>query len=683
MIQFATPWILWGALTAALPILIHLFGKRKTKQVAFSSLRFLKSLQHEQIRTLKIKQILILILRTLLLLFLVLAFAGPRYAPSSAQGVAHDVAVIVLDNSISSSLEQEGEPYVSRLKNLATDIAQQRSASEMIVWCEYAEPDARFVSSGQTVPDQFMDGLQPEFGTGDPVQYFSELRTWLDEQNFGSVDVFLLTDGQSAQYTALQELDLEPWKSSRWFIINPARRNLQAGITGVDFPGEMLQPGAEFPLEVTVSRSDSLIPSTTAIHVFRNGEKTGQSLLEWQKAMEKTEQFQIPVEQSGFFRIETATGDDEYRVDNHWYLNGYIPERVNVLLVSESPESGFFLETVLRSLSRETTQFSFRSIAPSQLSEELSGSVDLVVLVNTRLSEPSRQLLEQSSRQGTGIMIFPREKMREGTDNSLLPGLPSLGKIVELPDGTYQAVTSVNWQHPVFRNLSHRENATIQLPKVTRFFRISPGKYTRIMELESGNPLLIEAGIEKGKVWLWAVTPALTWTDLPRRGLFVPLIMRSIYYLSKAEQNYRNQLTTADAIIYNVTDHDVGTQLNLITPSGKSVVIPVQGGTAQYQEQLIPGHYSLYEEEELLALFSVNIMTRERDMGMLTSEQWQVIFGENYGGHFTPEQNTLHLQEAGLVRGTPLWQLLILLALLCAVGEMLLTRVSPVTEEMS
>lgn len=681
MIQFATPWILWGALTAALPILIHLFGKRKTKQVAFSSLRFLKSLQHEQIRTLKIKQILVLILRTLLLLFLVLAFAGPRYAPSSAQGVAHEVAVMVLDNSISSSFEQDGQPYLARLKSLATDVANQRGSSETIVWSAMRQPDTRYVTAGQSVPQQFLNDLEPQYGKTDLVQYFSDLRRWLDEQNYGSVDVFLFTDGQSEQFKVLQELNLEPWNSSRWFIVTPQQRNRQVGIASVDLPTEMLQPGVELPLEVQVARNDSTTPATTAIQVVRNGEKTGQSLIDWQDALQTTEQFQVPGEQSGFFRVEAAIGNDEYEADNHWYLNGYIPERVNVLLVSDSPESGFFLETVLQSLNEETTQFAFQSIALSQLADELSGNIDLVVLTNTVLSVSDRQSLEQARRQGTGIMIFPGDKMRGNANNPLLAGLPLLGDVVELPGEAYQSVSRVNWQHPVFRNLTYRDHATIQLPKASRFFRIGRGNYSRVMELSSGNPLVIESAGEGGKAWLWTVAPTLNWTDLPRRGMFVPLMMRSVYYLSNTEQNYRSQLTTGDAIQFTIQDTDISNRLTLITPTGKSVVIPVQGGTAQYTESLVPGHYSLNDGEKLLALFSVNIESQERSMATLNSEQWQVIFGDNYGGYFTPGQNTLHLQEAGLVRGTPLWQWLIALALLCVIGEMLLTRMDKTTKE--
>ena len=74
---FLNSVMLFALLAASIPIIIHLITRRKAKTILFSSLRFLKILENEQIKRLKIKQILLLIIRILIILFIILAFARP------------------------------------------------------------------------------------------------------------------------------------------------------------------------------------------------------------------------------------------------------------------------------------------------------------------------------------------------------------------------------------------------------------------------------------------------------------------------------------------------------------------------------------------------------------------------------------------------------------------------------
>jgi hypothetical protein len=53
---FLNPAILFGLLAASIPIIIHLFNLRKLKKIEFSTLTFLKELQKNKIRKIKLKQ---------------------------------------------------------------------------------------------------------------------------------------------------------------------------------------------------------------------------------------------------------------------------------------------------------------------------------------------------------------------------------------------------------------------------------------------------------------------------------------------------------------------------------------------------------------------------------------------------------------------------------------------------
>lgn len=674
MIQFGTPWILWGALTALIPILIHLFGKRRTHKVAFSSLRFLQTLQREQIRTLKLKQILLLILRTLILLLLVLAFANPRYAPSSARDIENEAAVIVFDNTISSSVETPEGTLLDELKTVAGDIAKYRDPESPVIWTSLMDPDSRFIQSAGEHPASAYDEIQPKYGRVNLETSLKSLRAWLNEEGYGAVDLFLCTDGQSAQYAALRNIDLSEWSGSRWYIVQPELHAGDAGITSVDFSDELLQPGVPIPLGVNVARSDSNNPMVTPVKVSRNGEAVGQSLIDWGTTLEKNQQFEIPVPESGFLQMQISLGEDGFEADNSWYLNANIPERLNVVLVSNSPDARYFLETALRSFAQHGSHMDFESITPSQMATTLSSPVDLVVLSDVLLNSEQKRLVQETVSNGMGLMIFPGPYTRQQPDYQVTKNLPAYNHYHALKSNAYLQAEQINWRNPVFRNLSEKEQSQIKKPEVSQYFSLGSGNYNSVIQLANGAPLLAETSLGQGKVWLWTTAPELTWSDLPRRGMFIPMLLRSLYYLSGNKVPYQNQLITGDVVQYTPAADWSGSELRLITPQGKSVVLPVTTGKVKFAETDQPGQYSIYDGKKLLAVFSVNIPRAERDMTYLSGEQWPVLFGDQFGDYLRPTDQTLNLQNAGLARGTPLWQWLLVLALLCVAGEMLLTR---------
>ena len=132
---FLNTAILFGLIAGAIPIIIHLITRQKAKTVFFSTLRFLKELQNQQIRRLKIRQILLLILRTLIILLLVLAFARPTLKRRLSTGVssaAKTTAVLILDNSLSMGLETSGQQLYDLARQRAQELEELFTAGDEI-----------------------------------------------------------------------------------------------------------------------------------------------------------------------------------------------------------------------------------------------------------------------------------------------------------------------------------------------------------------------------------------------------------------------------------------------------------------------------------------------------------------------------------------------------------------------
>ena len=69
--------LLWFLPFVLLPFIIHLLNKRNVKTVEFSSIRFLKLIEKDSINKLKLIQLLLLIIRTLIVFLIIIMLSRP------------------------------------------------------------------------------------------------------------------------------------------------------------------------------------------------------------------------------------------------------------------------------------------------------------------------------------------------------------------------------------------------------------------------------------------------------------------------------------------------------------------------------------------------------------------------------------------------------------------------------
>ena len=123
---FLNPLFLFGLLAAGIPLLIHLWNRRRVVTIDFSSLMFLAAAHRENARRFQLRQLLILLLRMTIVALIALALARPFLTlglPVASVRAKTDV-VIVLDNSYSMGYQEVDGVRFETAKTLATDILE-------------------------------------------------------------------------------------------------------------------------------------------------------------------------------------------------------------------------------------------------------------------------------------------------------------------------------------------------------------------------------------------------------------------------------------------------------------------------------------------------------------------------------------------------------------------------------
>lgn len=122
MIGFTAPWALLGLAAAAFPVLLHLFARREPPTVVFPATRYLAETARAHHRRLTLQHWLLLLIRTLLIIALVLAAAGPTLPSGAVSSHAPAALTVVFDNSLSSAATAGGTPVLEQLRVAARGI---------------------------------------------------------------------------------------------------------------------------------------------------------------------------------------------------------------------------------------------------------------------------------------------------------------------------------------------------------------------------------------------------------------------------------------------------------------------------------------------------------------------------------------------------------------------------------
>jgi len=100
---FLQPLLLALGVLIGVPFIIHLLGERKYQALSFSSLKFLREIEHDSLQKLQLRQWLILISRALWISMLVFALAQPFL---SKGGGSLEPGILILDKSFSTRIDK-------------------------------------------------------------------------------------------------------------------------------------------------------------------------------------------------------------------------------------------------------------------------------------------------------------------------------------------------------------------------------------------------------------------------------------------------------------------------------------------------------------------------------------------------------------------------------------------------
>jgi len=402
--QFLNSIILFGLGAAALPVIIHLLSRRRLKEVSFPSIEFLERMRTDRMKRLRFKQILALILRTLITALIILAFARPAIR-SVFQRNARTAAVAIIDGSASMLYVENGETLFNTAKRKAQEALGGLDSDDRAAVVLAGKEPVAFGGGPSADKNELvrrLRSLECTPGKADLNAAFVKAIELLADAPVPNRELYFFTDGASGSLPDSFRSD----GLTRLYItlLGPAERGGSV-ISDLQPDERLFAPGKKITFRVSGYAGDE--NDRVGAELFVNGARKGRAETENRGGRFETRFEYIP-ENAGWLSVSAVARDGRFEPGETRRLALFVPETQKILVCGETLRDTFFIEKALNP-DPESPAAAVRSVEARDLNADDVESADVIVLSGVR-SLPSgicRILSSAVIGRGAGLVVFP------------------------------------------------------------------------------------------------------------------------------------------------------------------------------------------------------------------------------------------------------------------------------------
>jgi hypothetical protein len=667
---FGNLLILGWLAAAAAPILIHLWNKRRYREVPWAAIEYLLAALRKNSRRMRIEQIVLLAVRTMIIVLLVLAVAQPyleRLGLPFAPG-QRTLKVLVVDGSYSMGYKPTDKSRFERAKQLAAQIVEESSQGDAFTLLLMADPPAVIVGTPAVEPGGFLEEIEnlklPHGGADLPatLAHLERICQAAEAQGLARTEVYFLTD--LGRNTWVPELKDAPAADYRRRI---ERLSEQASLVVLDLG----QTGSENLAVTSIAANEPFV--TTAreatftaeirnfgaqprdhqlVELFVDERRVKEAYVDVPPGQQAPLAFAHRFDAPGDHVVEFRLGADLLDIDNHRWLSVPVKEHVRVLCVNGKPGSGpmtgatDYLALALNPHAGDALTPGIvkpEVIAESALLERDLAQYDCIFLCNVaQFTSSESRLLEGVLKRGGGLVFFLGDQVLADRYNRELTGeqgtriLPA--RLGELASETQYYFDPLDYQHPLVKVFEGREQSGLLNTPVYKYFRllVDPQSKARVaLAFDGGDPAIVEETIHRGRSILLATECSLSsvdpvskkpWTTIPAWPSFLPLV-QELVALAVTGQMSEHNVEVGQALGESLEALPSRAAVRVTGPEGTPdevrMSLDAQASRWSYADTQLSGvyHVDVGAPVDRQEAFAVNVNTAESDLAKIAPDE--------------------------------------------------------------
>jgi hypothetical protein len=564
-VHFLAPALLLGLVAAALPWFIHRIGKRRARPRAFAAMELLLRAEREISARRRLREILLLVLRTLVAAALPLVFARPFAEVRSdlpASTTRTQSAVVVLDDSASLRrlASAGGEPVFSLARARARALLEHLAPDSDVALVLASEGSPAPVAEPSSDRARLLAALDAAECSARRADFAGALRRASQILAVGAHTeraVYVVTDLQATGWDGVAGPDADaaspavvvldvggPWEN-RAVVALDAEPAPEEGAQGVAVVAE-------------VANFSDAPARKLGLTLRLDGADVARGFVDVPPHGRVKKRFLLTLASGGTAHdAEVEIDHDLFPLDDRRRARVEVSRGLRVLIVDGDPrtvrteDETFFLEAALRA---GGGGFSITNALPDELAPATLTDNAAVFLAN--VARPSAELAQALVRYvegGGGLFISVGDRVdadawnarlaavlpqplglkRTASASSALP--VAEGETVDLRPA--ERLAPLDRRHPLLASFPAKGDG-LASARFSQFMLLAPvpdapGRSV-VLRFENGAPALVAAEVGRGRVLLLTTTVDREWTDLPIRPGFLPLVQEAARYLAGA-----------------------------------------------------------------------------------------------------------------------------------------------------
>jgi hypothetical protein len=661
---FANPWMLLGAFAALIPLLVHLFDRRRPRPHPFGAISFVLRSQRRTASRLKLKRLLLYSLRTLILLGLPIALARPQLvrdaqAATASRGAA--ATAIVLDASMSMQFadrEKLFERGREQARQALADLLPDEPATLLLCNAEAQPPPVPDFNRGRL--RAAIDAAKPSFGISEMSRCMNFAARALEDSPLPGKRLVVISDLAAHAF----RLDLPPPT-----IQGPKGERIRPEVIVRDAANGAASLPNRAVVDLKIDPSPGGGPRTFQF-TFTVRNFSEQPVKDLEAALKISDQvvakgfLDIPAHgaakktlihtfnSGGTYPGEVSISPDNLPADDRRAFVVHLPKQLQALVVNGEPspiryrDEAFFVDAALTAAGSPVQEL-IRD--PESAFREPFDHYDLLFLLNVSAPPPevARRLIEFVQRGG-GLLISMGDRIEPEAYNKLLgPILPRGLRMVKTavpteasdPEASAAKIKEVAFDHVLFLPFSGKAREGLTSARFFKYMLLEPAQTSAgsaassevLATFDDGAPALAFARRGQGRVLLYTSTVDRDWTDLPLRTSFLPLIQRFGSFLSGSLEERDEARARVGAMVPLAASAPQSISL-VRSPSGTALPLRKRDdGSALVGPIAEPGLHQVFNPsgEPIPELsFAAGLEASESDLTRLKPEELSAYFGE-------------------------------------------------------
>lgn len=658
---FASPFLLWGLALAGIPILIHLLYKRRYVEVPWAAMRFLLSAAKKNSRRIRLEQLLLLAVRTLILLLLAAALARPFLETLGAYFQADVPAhrILVVDVSYSMGYRAAEQSRFERAREVGRQIAASSRQGDALNLVRISGSPPHAVIQRPTFQHaqvaEEISQLRLTEERGSLVAALASVRELLREApEIARKEVFVLSDFQQEDWlltgseaAALREtLQQVSGRSELTLIDVAAGEAPNSAVTALSFEEPLVTIGRPVVFRAGLRHFGPLTLSDQPVELAIDGRLAETRRIDLPPGAEVPVDFTHVFAAGGEHTVEVRLEPDLLPLDDVRRLSVPVREQLQVLLVNGKPSGEAmgnatdYVRLALAPLSadRPTAGLVRPHVIPEgELTSTDLARYDCIFLCNVGMfTAREADLLRAYAQGGGGLVFCLGDQVRPDNYNQVLSSegagvLPAkLGEVAGSARSTGEAFQfdTASLAHPIVRPFAGNPGAGLEATNTFAYVRAEPAGEAQVaLKFSSGDPAIVTAPVGRGRVVLVTTSVDREWSTWAVFGhSLVPLVHEIVEFAVSGERTER-QLTIGQPLTETFATRALDMPVSLELPDGTRQPLPTEHkegfSNVSFDAVETSGFYKLHLGPPLgeRLVFAANSDPRESNLAKVTEDR--------------------------------------------------------------